>query len=76
MATETTIAEPETLADLIENLGGIPLSRIRMKPFPGTAFGTSGTGPSGPPCQSGAGIRSPAEGPARSRELRPKLDSC
>lgn len=27
----------ETLADLVERLGGVPLSRIRLKPAPGTA---------------------------------------
>ena len=32
VATET-----ETVADLIERLGGIPANRIRMKPAPGTA---------------------------------------
>ena len=37
MATNTPSAEPETVEDLIANLGGIPPSRIRMKPLPGTA---------------------------------------
>lgn len=27
----------ETLADLLERLGGVPLDRIRFRPFPGTA---------------------------------------
>ncbi len=36
-ATETAISAPETIADLIENLGGIPPERIRMKPPPGSA---------------------------------------
>jgi Uma2 family endonuclease len=30
-------AIPETLADLVEQLGGIPLERIRLRPLPGTA---------------------------------------
>ncbi|MFN4259782.1 MAG: Uma2 family endonuclease [Gemmataceae bacterium] len=34
MATATTI---DTLADLVEQLGGIPLRRIRYQPYPGTA---------------------------------------
>lgn len=34
MATQTTI---ETVAELVEDLGGIPLERIRMHPLPGTA---------------------------------------
>jgi len=34
MATVTTV---ETLADLVEQLGGIPLQRIRMQPLPGAA---------------------------------------
>ncbi len=29
--------QPETLAELVEHLGGIPLERIRMDPPPGTA---------------------------------------
>jgi Uma2 family endonuclease len=36
-ATETTISAPETLADLIANLGGIPLERILIKPPLGRA---------------------------------------
>lgn len=36
MAT-ATIARWETIADLVEQLGDIPLRRIRMKPAPGTA---------------------------------------
>jgi Uma2 family endonuclease len=36
MATDTR-TPPETIADLIENLGGIPPERIRMKPLPGLA---------------------------------------
>jgi Uma2 family endonuclease len=35
--TDNTVSAPETLADLLENLGGISPERIRMKPFPGTA---------------------------------------
>jgi Uma2 family endonuclease len=31
-------AIPETLADLVEQLGGIPLQRIRFRPLPGTAI--------------------------------------
>src|SRR5437660_9453612 len=27
----------KTLADLLERLGGVPLDRIRFRPFPGTA---------------------------------------
>lgn len=34
MSTDMT---PETLADLIDRLGGVPLERIRLKPPPGTA---------------------------------------
>lgn len=34
MATVTTV---ETLAELVEELGGIPLERIRLRPPPGTA---------------------------------------
>lgn len=38
MATEAILSEAdETLADLIDHLGGIPLNRIRLKPAPGTA---------------------------------------
>ncbi len=37
MATETTISSPETVAELVENLGGIPLERIRIKPPLGMA---------------------------------------
>jgi Uma2 family endonuclease len=36
MTTKTTTT-PETLAEVLENLGGIPLERIRMKPAPGAA---------------------------------------
>lgn len=32
--TDTNI---ETLADLLERLGGVPLDRIRFRPYPGTA---------------------------------------
>jgi Uma2 family endonuclease len=35
--TVTAIARPPTLDDLIERLGGIPLSRILAQPAPGTA---------------------------------------
>jgi hypothetical protein len=31
------MAAPETLADLLDQLGGVPLSRVRMNPPPGTA---------------------------------------
>src|SRR4051812_35575543 len=37
MATDTRSTEPRTIADLIENLGGVPLERVRMRPPPGTA---------------------------------------
>jgi Uma2 family endonuclease len=37
MTTETEPEAPETVADLVESLGGIPLERIRMRPLPGTA---------------------------------------
>jgi len=37
MATEPTTVPLETLADLVERLGGIPLDRIRIRPAPGTA---------------------------------------
>jgi Uma2 family endonuclease len=38
MATATLVSEPaETLADLVKQLGDIPLERIRLKPPPGTA---------------------------------------
>lgn len=36
MATTLT-KSPETLADLVRRLGDIPLTRIRMRPLPGTA---------------------------------------
>ena len=35
--TPTLTTEPETVADLIERLGGIPAHRILLKPTPGTA---------------------------------------
>jgi len=35
--TPTLTVEPETVADLIERLGGIPAHRILLKPTPGTA---------------------------------------
>ena len=31
------VAPLETLADLMEQLGNVPLSRVRLRPFPGTA---------------------------------------
>lgn len=34
---EPTTESPQTLAELVERLGGIPLERIRMQPPPGTA---------------------------------------
>ncbi len=37
MATATITDEPDTLADLIQQLGDIPLDRIQLKPAPGTA---------------------------------------
>ena len=37
MATATIADAPETLADLIQQLGDIPLDRIQLKPAPGTA---------------------------------------
>jgi Uma2 family endonuclease len=37
MATVTAPVEIETLADLVERLGGVPLKRIRYRPRPGTA---------------------------------------
>ncbi len=33
----TATPPPETFADLLRRLGGVPLERIRMKPAPGTA---------------------------------------
>ncbi len=33
----TELEPPETLADLMEQLGNVPLERIRLHPFPGTA---------------------------------------
>jgi Uma2 family endonuclease len=36
-ATTTTIAKPPSLDDLVDRLGGIPLSRILVEPAPGTA---------------------------------------
>jgi Uma2 family endonuclease len=36
-STLTALEEPETVADLIERLGGIPPERIRLHPPPGTA---------------------------------------
>ncbi len=35
--TAATAPAIETLADLLERLGGVPLERIRFHPFPGTA---------------------------------------
>jgi hypothetical protein len=32
-----SLSPPETVAELLERLGGIPLDRIRMQPPPGTA---------------------------------------
>lgn len=37
MTTSTSIREPLTVADLLERLGGIPASRVRLHPAPGTA---------------------------------------
>src|SRR5262245_23693491 len=38
MTTPSVTTPPiETLADLLERLGGVPLERIRFHPFPGTA---------------------------------------
>jgi Uma2 family endonuclease len=37
MATATIVHVPETLADLIHELGDVPLDRIQLKPAPGTA---------------------------------------
>ena len=34
---DPAIANLETVADLLERLGGIPPERVRMKPYPGTA---------------------------------------
>lgn len=34
---DPSIANVETVADLLERLGGIPPQRVRMKPYPGTA---------------------------------------
>ena len=34
---DPAIANLETVADLLERLGGIPAQRVRMKPYPGTA---------------------------------------
>jgi Uma2 family endonuclease len=34
---DPAIANLETVADLLERLGGIPAHRVRMKPYPGTA---------------------------------------
>ena len=37
IAPATATAKPPTLDDLVERLGGIPLSRILVDPAPGTA---------------------------------------
>ena len=38
MATAVSPSAPiETLSDLLDRLGGIPLERIRFRPYPGTA---------------------------------------
>lgn len=37
MSIDTAPAANETLADVVERLGGIPLDRIRFRPVPGTA---------------------------------------
>jgi len=37
MASESALPSPETVADLLESLGGVPASRVRLRPFPGTA---------------------------------------
>jgi Uma2 family endonuclease len=37
MTTISLAPEMETLADLQDHLGGVPLHRIRLRPFPGTA---------------------------------------
>jgi Uma2 family endonuclease len=37
MANALTSSSNETLADLVDRLGGIPLDRIRYRPLPGTA---------------------------------------
>jgi len=37
MGNTFTTPSTETLADLIDRLGGVPLDRIRYRPFPGTA---------------------------------------
>jgi hypothetical protein len=35
--TESSLADIETLDDLLEHLGGIAPSRVRFRPLPGTA---------------------------------------
>jgi Uma2 family endonuclease len=35
--SHSVATDTDTLADLVERLGGIPLDRIRYRPFPGTA---------------------------------------
>src|SRR5260370_1034252 len=37
MASATTTSPIRTLADLLKRLGGVPLDRIRFRPYPGTA---------------------------------------
>jgi len=37
VSTEDRPASDETLADLVDRLGGIPLTRIKLRPAPGTA---------------------------------------
>lgn len=37
VSMDPAIANLETVADLLERLGGIPASRVRWKPYPGTA---------------------------------------
>ena len=35
--TSTTASSIKTLADLMKRLGGVPLDRVRFRPYPGTA---------------------------------------
>lgn len=37
MVHQTELPPLSTIADLVEHLGGIPISRVRLRPAPGTA---------------------------------------
>lgn len=37
MAQQAALPSMETIADLVDHLGGVPTSRVRLRPYPGTA---------------------------------------